>query len=54
MRKNYTKPVFTTTCRCLIPKKYFNDKKYFIEIYVYDEENDPELAGLKEYIVYLK
>ena len=51
MTNNYT-PVFTTTCRLLIPKKYFNDKRYFIETVVYDEEYDPELAGLKEYIVY--
>ena len=53
MRKN-DKPVFTTTCRCLIPKKYFNDKRYFIEIVVYDEEYDPELAGLEEYRIYKK
>ena len=52
MRNN--KSVFVTTCRCLIPKRYFNDEKYFIVIAEYDEEYDPELAGLKEYIVYLK
>ena len=51
MTNNY-KPVFTTTCKLLIPKKYFNDKRYFIEIFVYDEEDNPELAGLKEYRIY--
>ena len=52
--KNNNTPVFTTTCKCLIPKRFFNDKKYFIETIVYDEEYDPELAGMKEYIVYSK
>ena len=58
MRNNYKpyneKPVFVTTCKYLIPKKYFNDEKYFIEIVVFDEEYDPALAGMEEYIVYLK
>ena len=52
MRNN--KPVFITTCKPLIPKKYFNAKRYYIEVVVYDEEDGPELAGLTEYIVYSK
>lgn len=69
MTKNYTEPVFVTTSRYLIPKKYFDDEKYFIEIVVF---NDPEhklavhlsaevynsiketITGEKEYRVYSK
>ena len=68
MRNNYTKPVFVTTSRYLIPKKYFDDEKYFIEIVVFNPEHRPviqlsaevytlikkSITGKKEYRVYLK
>ena len=64
MRNNYTKPVFVTTSRYLIPKKYFDDEKYFIEIVVFDPEQHlsaevytlikQSITGKKEYRVYLK
>ena len=63
MRKN-DKLIFITTSRWLIPVKYFDDEKYFIEIEVKDpkgnlytlsaEEYKPPVAGKKEYRIYLK
>ena len=55
MRKNDTKPVFVTTSRHLLPKKYFDDEKYFIEIVELKEEDLPPFPkSRKGYIVYLK
>ena len=55
MRNNYTKPVFITTSRWLLPKKYFDDEKYFIEIVLLDKKDLPEFPkSRKKYIVYLK
>lgn len=54
MTNNY-KPVFVTTSRWLLPKKYFDDEKYFIEIIQLKEEDLPEFPkSKKKYIVYLK
>ena len=69
MRNNYTKPVFVTRSVELLPKKYFDDEKYFIEIVVFnDSEHKPAvhlsaevyrlvkktITGEREFRVYLK
>ena len=49
------KPVFTTTSKYLIPYKYFDDEKYFIEIIQLKEEDLPPFPkSRRKYIVYLK
>lgn len=54
MRNNYT-PIFVTRSRWLLPKKYFDDEKYFIEIVLLDEKDLPEFPkSRKEYRVYSK
>lgn len=55
MRNNYTKPVFVTTSRHLMPVKYFDDEKYFIEIVELDEKDLPPFPKSRfKFIVYLK
>ena len=55
MRNNYTKPVFVTTSRHLLPKKYFDDEKCFIEIVQLKEEDLPPFPKSRTgFIVYLK
>ena len=55
MRNNYTKPIFVTTSKYLIPVKYFDDEKYFIEIVELKEEDLPPFPkSRKGFIVYLK
>lgn len=55
MRNNYTKPIYVTTSKWLLPKKYFDEEKYFIEIIQLKEEDLPAFPkSKKKYIVYLK